>query len=231
MIQLNLLPDIKAKYIKAQRNKRTIILSSVIISGVSLGLVILMSSYVYIGQKIRLNMLENNIKANSTKLKNVEGLNKILTIQNQLNRLTELHKQKPVSERLFAYLSQIVPNDVQISSLEVDYKESKMKFTGTAKTLEATNKLVDTLKFTEYMTDQTQDSQRAFSEVVLSSFSVGKDTTAGVNYTIDLKFDPVIFSSDNKTVTLIVPKITSTRSQTEQPDVLFKAQPVERSDR
>lgn len=222
MIQLNLLPDVKTKYIKAQKSKRTVILSSVLVSGVALAIVFVMGTYVYAGQKLRLNNLDNNIKTNSSKLKAVNGLDKILTIQNQLNSLTDLHAQKPITERLFTFLPQIVPNDVQISTLDVKYDESTMQFVGTAKSLEAVNKFVDTLKFTNYFVDQSDTKTRAFSSVVLSNFSTGGTTGSNaVSYTIDLKFDSGIFASSNKTVTLEVPKITSTRSQTEQPDALF----------
>lgn len=220
MIQLNLLPDVKTKYIKTQRTKHTVILSAMIISGAALGVVLLLASVVYGAQKIQLSSLDNDIKDKSAELKKVEDLDKILTIQNQLSALPGLHSQKPEVGRVFTFLPQITPTDVSIASYDLKFEDNSMIFTGTAKDLVAVNKFVDTLKFTKYTTDTSQDPKPAFSAVVLSNFSRNdKDAS----YTIGLKYDPALFNSTNKTVVLAVPKITSTRSETESPGNLFKS--------
>ena len=221
MIQLNLLPDVKSKYIKAQRTKRLVLVSSIAISGVSLGIVVLLASVVYGAQKIQLSHYDSEIKKNNTALQNIDGLNKILTIQNQLSAIDSLHSKKPVASRLFTFLPQITPTEVSVSNISVKFEDSTMQISGTAKSIEAVNKFVDTLKFTKFTTDSSQDQKAAFSSVVLTSFSVGDKETS---YTINLKFDPAIFDSQYKTVTLVVPKITSTRSETEAPNALFKQQ-------
>ncbi|MFO0881878.1 MAG: PilN domain-containing protein [Candidatus Saccharimonadales bacterium] len=220
MIQLNLLPDVKVKYIKAQRSKRMILLSAIVISGVSLGILVIVGSVVYGAQKVQLSYYDREIKKNSETLNKVSDLDKILTVQNQLNTLEGLHNNKPVTTRLFEFLPQITPNDVQISSLNLNFADPTMQFTGGAKTLESVNKFADTLKFTKFTVDDSTDQKPAFSEVVLVNFT-RKDGQA--TYTITLKYNPEIFNSSNKKVTLVVPKITSTRSQTEQPTDLFKA--------
>lgn len=221
MIQLNLLPDVKTKYIKAERAKRTVVLVAVIISGVSVGIVLLLASVAYGAQKIQLNSLNSDITTNSQTLKKVDNLDKILTIQNQLNALPALHDGKPVVTRLFTFLPQITPTDVKISDYKVNFVDNTMLFTGSAKDLGAVNKFVDTLKFTKFTVDEQTDQKNAFSAVVLSSFA-RSDKEA--SYTINLKFDEALFSSKYKTVTLIVPQITSTRSTTESPGALFKEQ-------
>ncbi|MEI6237558.1 MAG: hypothetical protein WCP03_03095 [Candidatus Saccharibacteria bacterium] len=223
MVQLNLLPDVKNEYIKSQRKKRLTILSAIVVSGSVLGIVLLMVSYVYIGQKLQLSSLNSNIKKNSAELQKINDLNKILTIQNQLDSLTGLHEQKPVTSRIFGYLPTVIPSDVQISSLNVNFAEESMDITGTTGSLGSVNKFVDTLKFTNLSIDQNTGEQRAFSKVVLTSFGV---TNQQATFIIMLKFDPLIFSSQAKTVSLTVPKITSTRSQTEQPSPLFKELPT-----
>lgn len=219
MIQLNLLPDVKNRYIKAQRTKRLVLISSIAISGAALGVVILLASVVYGAQKIQLSHYASEIKKNSAELNKIEGLDKILTIQNQLNQLDSLHSKKPVTSRLFSFLPQITPNEVQIATLSLNYANSSVQLSGTAKSVEAINKFVDTLKFTKYTVDNGTDQKPAFSSVVLSSFST---SDKGASYSLTMSFDPNIFSSSYKTVTLVVPKITSTRSQTEAPTALFK---------
>jgi hypothetical protein len=226
MIQLNLLPDVKTKYIKTQRTKRTVLLSTFIISGASVGIVLLLASVVYGAQSLRLNSLNSDIKDKTAELKKVDSLDKILTIQNQLKTLPGLHSEKPVVSRVFTFLPQITPIDVSIASYDLKLDDSTMQFTGTAKDLISVNKFVDTLKFTKFNTDsnpEVSNALPAFSAVVLSSFS---RSDKDASYTVTLKYNPALFSASNKTVTLVVPKITSTRSETERPVDLFKAQPV-----
>lgn len=221
MVQLNLLPDVKAKYVKSQRAKRTVVFSSIAISGTALAIVVLMASVVYGAQKLQLSSLDSDIEANSKELKSIDDIDKILTVQNQLNALDGLHSQKPVVTRVFTFLPQITPNDVSISNYDLKLVDNTMSFTGTAKDLVAVNKFVDTLKFTKYITDESTDQKSAFSEVVLTSFSRGAD---GASYTVTLKYDPELFNGVYKNVSLIVPKITTTRSETERPNSLFQEQ-------
>ncbi len=224
MIQLNLLPDVKTKYIKTQRTKRTVLLSTFIVSGAALGIVLLLVSVVYGAQKLRLSSLDNDIKDKTAEIKKIDSLDKILTIQNQLKALPKLHKDKPVVSRVFVFLPQLTPTDVSVASYDLKFVDNIMAFTGSAKDLAAVNKFVDTLKFTKYITENDSNPKSAFSSVVLTGFSRGDKSTS---YTVNLKYDPILFSSENKTVTLVVPKITSTRSETERPTDLFKATPTD----
>jgi Tfp pilus assembly protein PilN len=223
MIQLNLLPDVKTKYIKAQRTKRTVILSTFVISGVAIGVVLLLASVVYGAQSLRLKSLDSDIKDKTAELKKIDGLDKILTIQNQLTALPGLHSDKPVVSRIFVFLPQVTPTDVKIATYDLKLDDSTMAFTGTAKDLVAVNKFVDTLKFTKFTTDTDQNNINAFSSVVLSTFS---RTDKEATYSVTLKYNTALFSAANKSVTLVVPKITSTRSETERPTDLFNAQPT-----
>lgn len=84
MIQINLLPSIKAEYVKAQRTKRTVITISIIAVAVSLGVVGLLASVAYGTQQLQLNNLKNDIAKSEQNIKDVKDLDKILTIQNQL---------------------------------------------------------------------------------------------------------------------------------------------------
>ena len=220
MIQLNLLPDVKTKYIKARRTNRLVIVSSIAVSCVAIGVLALLASIVYGAQKVQLSHYDDQIKKSTSDLNKIDGLNKILTVQNQLNQIGKLHSSKPVTSRIFVFLPQITPSNIQISSLKLNYDDNTMLISGTASSLEEINKFVDTLKFTKYTTDTNQAQTAAFSSVVLTGFNSSDGKKAG--YSVSFKFDPAIFNSSNKSVFLAVPKITSTRSQTESPDALFK---------
>lgn len=221
MIQFNLLPDVKQEYIKAKRQKHSVIIISLLTAAGSLFIFVMLFLTVHVFQKFHLNSLNDSIQTNTKKLQDVTDLNKILTIQNQLDSLPKLHDQKPVTSRLFGFLGQITPAQVSIGKVDVDYGTKTINLTGTADSLGTVNKFVDTIKFTTYNEGDQPASDKPFSSVVLASFSLtDKDAT----YQITLSFNEAIFDS-SKNITLVVPKIISTRSETEKPTDLFKALP------
>lgn len=218
MIQFNLLPDVKLKYVRTQRLKRTVVSLSIVISGAALAVFLILLLTVDVWQKKTLHDYSKDINKASAQLKSTPDLNKILTVQNQLGAINTLHSQKPVTTRLPDFLSQVTPTTVTISDMTADFQANTFSITGNAPSLDAVNTFVDSLKFTKYQLGGSGDKKPAFSSVVLSSFS---RSTTGASYVITLTFDPVIFQ-DSNSVTLSVPTITSTRSVTEQPQALFQ---------
>jgi len=224
MIELNLLPDVKLKLMKAKRIERIIIVVSLIASASAIALVVSLFTLSQI-QKKHISDLNKDIATKTAKLKSDTELKKILTVQNQLNSLAQLHSQKPAASRLLGFANQTTPADVNITSFTIDFNAKTMSVTGSAPTLSSVNKYVDTLKFTEYKVGKNNKQTKAYSKVVLGSFSVASGTgSQAVTYTISMQYDPVLFDI-NKDVELIVPKQTTTRSTTEQPTELFKVAP------
>lgn len=218
MIQFNLLPDVKIAYIKAQRNKRFVMLVSISAIIVSLIVVLLLFVLVNVAQKKHLDDLGKDVVKYNNTLKNTTDISKVLTIQNQLSKLPDLHDKKPVVSRLSGYITQITPAQVKIASFNADFDAYTISVSGSADNLGTINRFVDTLKFTTYSIKDNVDKKPAFSGVVLSSFARNdKDAS----YSITANFDPVIFEG-SKEVALTVPKIITTRSETEKPDVLFE---------
>ncbi len=227
MIQFNMLPDVKQQYLKAAQNKKTAVTAGILITAASVFIFTMLFLSVNVFQKNNLSDINNDIKSLTKELKEKPDLNKILTIQNQLKSLPALQAQKPVVTRLFPYLAAVTPASINIGDLEVSYLDNTMKIVGTADSLQSVNKFVDTLKFTTYAivptdgTDPAPSTTKPFSAVVLSDFT---RSDKEVTYTIKLSFDPVIFNSADN-IALSVPKIISTRSETEKPTELFKALP------
>ncbi len=217
MIQLNLLPNVKLEFIKAERLKRTVLSVAGIVAAASLFLLILLFVAVNILQKQHLKNLDNEIKTDSAKLQSTTDIDKVLTIQNQLLSLPNLNAAKPVTSRLFGYLKDLVPQNVTMSTLTIDFGQHTISITGQANNLATVNKFVDTLKFTTYTTGANSTSKNVFSNVVLSNFG---RTDQNATYTITVAFDGAIFDTANA-VTLKVPKIVTTRSETERPTNLF----------
>lgn len=218
MIEFNLLPDVKLQYVKTRRIKRLVTLAALLVAGVSLVIFLLLLAYVDVVQHKSSNDLTSNINSTSSTLQGTQDLNKILTIQNQLAVLPTLQDQKPVASRLFGYMTEITPAQATISNMSADFVQHTLTITGHADGLATVNQYTDTLKFTTYTTSTSSKNTNAFSGVVLASFS---SDASGADYTINASFDPTIFS-ETTSITLTVPKITTTRSVLDQPSDLFK---------
>lgn len=224
MIQFNLLPDVKLEFIRAQRAKRTVITVSVIASVISIAIFSLAYIHVNYVQKRHMANITNEIKENTEELAKTKDIDKILTVQNQLNSLTPLHESKPAAARAAAFISQITPQNASVSQVEIDYTEESIIISGKTDTSVTVNKFVDTIKFTKYTVASSQTQALAFSSVVLKNFTAKSD---GVTFTIEFKYNPDIFNN-TKSVSLVIPNIISTRSQTQKPsEDLFQAQPNE----
>jgi len=215
MVQFNLLPDVKVAYLKAKRSKRLLLTIAVSASAACLGITSLLFVGVQMGQKQHINNLTRDIKAEVSKIQSIEDLNKILTIQNQLATLPELHENKPLLSRLFIYIGQTTPSSVTISKLDIDMAASTMIVSGSADSISTVNTYSDTLKFATYNTDSVKDTP-AFQNVTTT---LTRDQGAAA-FNITVSFDPIIFSGTEK-VTLVVPSIVTTRSETEKPKALF----------
>ena len=161
MIQLNLLPDVKLQYIKAERTRGLVLSTAALITAAAIALLILL---LVIGglQKKHISDLNKDIKSNTAKLQSQKDIAKILTVQNQLNSLTALHDSKPAAANLFGYLNGVTPVQVSITSFNIDFTSQTATITGTADSLSSVNKYVDTLKFTTYTTEDSSKPTKAF---------------------------------------------------------------------
>lgn len=232
MIQFNLLPDVKIEFIRTRYRKRLIIIVAGVASAFCFLIFLILFLFVRVNQPRHMNDLTKDIKATVDEIKEIPDIDKILTIQNQLNSLPDLHDKKVVSSRLTDYLTKLTPNQATISDVDVDFEANTMNIRGNADNLVTVNKFVDTIKFTEYKVNTDGGpSGKAFSNVVLQAFSVASESDSEAAYEISLTFDPAIFAqfkdvqAGNEQVSLTVPNITSTRSATERPRELFEPQP------
>lgn len=227
MLQFNLLPDVKQQYIKAQRIKHLVEVSSTIAALAAIAIFVFLYLYVDVVQVHQLNNVNSQISSNENDLKGNANLNKILTIQNQLQALPALDHQKPEMTRIFNYLSELIPITATVSDISIDYTKNAVILSGNTDSVATVNQLVDTLKCTQYTTSSNSNQkasgcsgQLAFSNVVMTSFGLTPAAgggNAGVSYTINFNFDPTIFDN-TKTVKLEVPCIISTRSILDQPN-------------
>lgn len=123
MIEINLVPDVKQELIRAERVRSVVISMTILVGVVAVGLVLLLSLWVFGVQIARGAITDGTIESESTKLSSVEDLDSSLTIQNQLSLLPSLHENKQVSSRIFDVLTTInpaAPNDISISKLTIN---------------------------------------------------------------------------------------------------------------
>jgi len=190
MVQFNLLPDVKLQYIKSQRTKHLVTFIAMVAGLIAIGLLLFSMSVVYLVQKNIILNLNSNITKYSKQLTAIPSVDKLLTVQKQLNTLTGLHEKKPVMSRLFPYLQQLTPQAVSLNKLQIDNVANTISLGGTADSLDTVKVYTNALKAATYTVDGGTPT-KAFSDVVLSNFS--RDTK-GANFTITAKFDPTLFS-------------------------------------
>lgn len=224
MIQFNLLPDVKLHYIKAERQKKLVISIATIAIVTSIALLVILILIVNVMQAKNIADLGNDIENAAQELREIEDIDRVLTVQSQLKALPELHDRKVVSTRTFDYIAQITPSTVSISSIIINYEAQSIEISGIAPSLKDVNSFADSLKFTTYKTSEEGESAAAFANIVLSDISRDEEEA---EYTLLLNYDPAIFSSASN-VTLTVPSIISNQPGVERPEPLFQAPaPVE----
>ena len=160
MYEINLVPDIKAEAIKAQKTRNFVFFVAGTVSAIAIGLVVVLVG-IRAGQDIRIASQDSMLKTMTQKLESYDGLDEILTVQTQLSHLETIKDNKKVLSRVFTILSSMMPSGtetISISSLDVNLNESTMTFDGQAnagagtdgidyRVLEAFKKQVGSMKY------------------------------------------------------------------------------------
>lgn len=219
MITLNLLPDIKKDYLRSQRVKRLFLFGATLVSAAFIAMAILLALFVFGAQRLHLNRVQSDIDQTLADLKAQPDIDKIVTIQKQLEVLPGLHDDKPAGERLFTYLGLVVPQDITLSNVEIDLADENVAIlTGAGPNPRAINVFVDTLKNATFEYDGIESPINPFTRVVLENVAVEEEETT---YAINIEYDTVLFDTTLDNVKLTVPKITSSTSVQQRP-VLFR---------
>ena len=228
MIQLNLLPDVKKEYLRAQSARRKTITISILITIIAVGLTAVAAVYVYAVQNGIMYLQTQDIKGKASQLSSVKDIDKYLTIQNQLSQLSSLHGDKNDYSRLLDFLPRLnpaPPQNIVLSNLDVNDADTTITFKGRVSDYGALTTFKDTLtnaSFT-YQTDgQVQDATKLFSEVKVESATYEKtDQTAGVSFTLVVTYDPAVFKQSNADIQVTVPNKETTGSVVGTPQSIF----------
>ena len=213
MIEINLVPDVKQELIKAQRIRATVIAGSILIGIVSIGVVALLAFYVFAVQTVRGSLIDGQIASGSKKLSSVEDLQKILTIQNQLTKISNLNANRKIDSRLFDVLAKIIPpepNSIKVSSLKVDADAGSISIDGQAANsyaaLEVFKKtiLATVIKYKD--SDNKEQSVKLGDKISTKDVSYGEDSsgTKVLRFTLSFVYAPELFSPASKDLSLAV---------------------------
>ena len=219
MIQLNLLPDVKKEFLRAQSARRKTIAISILVTIIAAGLTAVVAVYVYAVQNGIMYLQTQDIKGKSSELSSVKDIDKYLTIQNQLAQLSSLHGDKNNFSRLIDFLPRLnpaPPQNIVLSNLDVDTATTTITFKGRVGDYGALTTFKDTLTnatFTYMHDDKNADATKLFSEVKIESASYEKtNTTAGVTFTVAAVYDSAVFKQENTSVLVTVPNKETTGS-------------------
>lgn len=229
MIGLNLLPDVKKEFIKAQRTRNTVISISIVSMFIAGGLTVFLALFVYVGQSTAINAVKGDIDKKQATLENKTEITKYLTIQNQLASLKVLEgkEYRILYSRLFDYLLQLnpaAPNSVQLGSLKVLTDGDSIDVQGTTSDFHALDTFKNTLEKSTLSYGSGVDSKQVplFSKVNLKTASLTQSNSrAFVAFEFELTYSPEVFSPEITQFQLTVPKLTISDSQTNAPSELF----------
>jgi len=225
-VQFNLLPESKLAYNRNQKTKRLVYTIAGAVSIASIVIFVLMLLWVDGVQKKMLSDSGKNVDTASQHLKAL-NIEKIITVQSQLQALPALHQNKHITSRIFTYLPKVTPNNVTINRLDLDLVKNTMTIAGTTDSQQTVNTFIDTLKYATFKVGSQSSPAPAFTQVVESGFSL---SSGNVSYTVDMQFDPKLFSNSARdaqgkviTPTIAVSNVSSSGVLKDPSSTLFNS--------
>lgn len=214
MIEINLIPDVKQELLGAKRIRAYVMSAAVIAGVVAVSVVVLMALYLFTVQGLRSKFIGDAINSKGSQLNSIKDLSNMLTIQNQLSKLTDLHNSKNIDSRMFDLLIAInpaQPNDVKVSSAKIDADSKTITVQGQAANgYEAAESLKKTILSTA-ITYQAADGKTVTSaltkDVSTSEMSYGEDATGKkvLRFTMSFIYGDDFFARSSKNAIITRP--------------------------
>ena len=212
MIEINLIPDVKQELIRARRVRSAVVSGAIVTTIAAAAVVVILAIYVFAVQSVRSVVADDAIKKGSSQLASVEDLSKMLTIQNQLTKMSALNDDKNINSRVFEVLSAVIPpapNSVQISNLVIDATAGTITLEGQTPTypaLEAFKKTIGAAHVRYSDTDGAQQQIPLASDLSLSNISFGEDSTGAkvLRFTVTFTYAAELFSPAVTSPTIVL---------------------------
>jgi hypothetical protein len=230
MIQINLIPDVKQEFLKAEKARRMAISFSIIVILAAVGLAVLLGVLWGI-QSVRGALVQDGIKKEYATLSQVADVNDLVTIQNQLAHVDAIHQDKARDSRIFTILQAINPggrNSVLFSNIKLLPEDTAISLEGTAQNgYAAVELLKKTIANTnlEYTVDGETKSEPIADSVEVGESSLGEDGSGRVvlRFTLSFVYNKQLFSSSVDTMKIVRPQgsFDLTDSRLRVPDSLF----------
>lgn len=233
MIQINLIPDVKQELLRAQKQRLLVISISVFASLAAIALVIVLAMYVFGVQTIRSAISDNNIKDESTKLSQIEDLSNTLTIQNQLDKLSNMHSEKQMTSRLFDILATIdppAPNNMTISNVSLQTETNTVSIEGYAvggfSAVETFKKTIEATTVEVGGGDNAQSLDLAENvNIEETSYGENSEGTRVLRFMINFSYHEDVLSYDATSIRIVAPtRENATDSYRRLPQSLFGQQ-------
>ena len=231
MIEINLIPSVKRELLKTRAARNRVISLSFLIGGGAIAAVVALS-IIFVGQIAAEAVQDGAIKDKNDKLTSITDINKVVTIQNQLSKISDQHAAKKINSRVFDVVSAVNPpdpNNVQFSVIKIEPETKTIKLEGTASNgYEALETLKKTILNTKIKTSDSEETK----EVSLTEAIVDGNTSFGENaegakvlqFSFSFEYPDELFAVSRGTVTVLTPtsKIDVTDSRLGVPSSLFQ---------
>lgn len=231
MIELNLLPDVKKEFIKAQQTRNTVISGAILVCIIAVGVIGLLATTVYGAQKVLIDNLNKEIKSNHQKVANKQEINKYLAIQSQLANLDTAASERAVYARLFDYLPQLnpaAPFNVTLYDVMLDKTTTTITMSGSATNFEAVNNFKNTLEKAQlvYTKDGASSETPLFTSVISGAPTLSNDSgQLQALFELTITYAPEAFDPSIKETKISVPKLVTSDGDQNAPKELFGIKP------
>jgi len=240
MIEVNLVPDVKKELIQAQKIRALVVSISIIATIAAVAVTVLLGLYVFGAQGLLLSNADKGIKEESQKLNNVEDLPKILTLQNQVQKISDSHNSKAITSRIFDVLRATnppAPNNIAVSTVNIDTAAGNIKIEaqsqGGYRALETFSKTLTAAKFVYTPSGGGEETTVPLaSNIMFDGVGYGRDTTGRkvISFTLTFTYAPELFAVTSEKAKVGDLDYTNvTDSYVDIPESLFtsKAKPIE----
>ena len=232
MIEINLIPDVKLEYLKA-RMMRNAVISVSIVGGVVMVGVAVVLGLIIAGQLVTQSVQDRTIKSEGDRLMAIEDIDRMVTIQQQLETIGGQYESRQIHSRLFDVISAINPpnpNNVVISTLKLNPEEKTISIEGSA-----VNGYVALEVFKKTIMNTSIQVQQDGGNVreALATDITGGDTSFGENaegqrvlrFSFTFAYPEELFRVSGGTVSIVLPqgRVDVTDSRLGVPESLFGA--------
>ncbi len=179
---INLLPDLRQEKMRNKQRRRLAKLVASGVAGACMAILVVLF-LITLGQNVRVSQLSSQIQVNQANLDNVKDLQKVVTVQQHLNSLETLYRQRIYLSKFYGVLSQLEPKEIGLQTLNLD-QNNLLTVNGLARNYGSITKFVKALEASNISLGFGADSKNQPNFKDLQLTSVAADASNQVNFAI-----------------------------------------------